>query len=202
VEPDAVDQVTVQGRYELPHTDGVRYVAFTDPSGGSQDSWTLAVAHLEQRESTAPNGATVKVAVPVLDALREWVPPFSPEAVVADGAALLKTYGVTDLEGDHYGGMFPKELFRHQGITYRAAEHPKSDLYREWLPLLNAGRMALLDVPRIKAQFCNLERKVARSGQESIDHAPGGHDDVANAVAGALVRAARKRPVQTVRFAA
>ena len=31
-----------------------------------------------------------------------------------------------------------------------------------------------------------LERRVARSGKDSIDHGPGGHDDVANSVAGVL----------------
>jgi hypothetical protein len=34
-----------------------------------------------------------------------------------------------------------------------------------------------------------LERRTARSGRDSIDHPPGGRDDVANAVAGALVMA-------------
>jgi hypothetical protein len=32
-----------------------------------------------------------------------------------------------------------------------------------------------------------LERRVSRQGKDSIDHAPGGHDDAANAVAGLLV---------------
>lgn len=190
----ALEAVTVKNRRELPPLQDRagafqrRYFAFTDPSGGSQDSWSLAIAHLE--------GET-----PVLDAVRERVPPFSPAGVAADYGDLLKRYGISDLEGDHYGGEFPRELFRVKGVTYRPASVPKSDMYREWLPLLNAGKLELLDVPRIKAQFCGLERKVARSGQESIDHAPGGHDDVANAVAGACVRAARKRPVQSVRFA-
>jgi hypothetical protein len=34
-----------------------------------------------------------------------------------------------------------------------------------------------------------LERRTARSGRDSIDHAFGAHDDVANAVAGALLTA-------------
>lgn len=42
-------------------------------------------------------------------------------------------------------------------------------------------------------QIVGLERRTARSGRDSIDHAPGGHDDVANAVAGAIVLAASKR---------
>jgi hypothetical protein len=32
--------------------------------------------------------------------------------------------------------------------------------------------------------LCGLERRTARSGKDSIDHGPGGHDDVANVVAG------------------
>jgi hypothetical protein len=33
-----------------------------------------------------------------------------------------------------------------------------------------------------------LWRSLSRTGKDSIDHAPGAHDDIANAVAGALVR--------------
>lgn len=55
--------------------------------------------------------------------------------------------------------------------------------------MLNAGRCELLDVPRLAAQFAGLERRVARGGEDSIDHAPGGSDDVPNAAAGALVLA-------------
>ena len=38
---------------------------------------------------------------------------------------------------------------------------------------------------RLVNQLCGLERRTARSGKDSIDHGPGGHDDLANAVAGA-----------------
>jgi len=43
-------------------------------------------------------------------------------------------------------------------------------------------------------QLTGLERRTARSGKDSIDHGPSGHDDLANAVAGAadcIVAAAR-----------
>jgi hypothetical protein len=39
------------------------------------------------------------------------------------------------------------------------------------------------------SQFLGLERRTARGGRDSIDHAPSGHDDIANCVAGALVLA-------------
>jgi hypothetical protein len=83
-----------------------------------------------------------------------------------------------------YGGEWPAERFREHGIDYRPAEHAKSDLYREVLPLLNGGRIELLDHARLAAQLCGLERRTARGGRDSIDHAPGAHDDLANAVVG------------------
>jgi hypothetical protein len=54
---------------------------------------------------------------------------------------------------------------------------------------MNSGRVELLDIPRLTTQLCNLERRTARGGKDSIDHAPGAHDDAANAVAGAVVLA-------------
>lgn len=78
---------------------------------------------------------------------------------------------------------------RANGIAYELAEQPKSDLYRNCLPLLNSGRVELLDNARMASQFCQLERRTSRSGRDSIDHPPGGHDDVANAVAGAILLA-------------
>jgi hypothetical protein len=81
---------------------------------------------------------------------------------------------------------------RH-GITCAVSERIKSDIYRELLPLLNSGRIELLDDPRLANQLTNLERRTARSGKDSIDHPPGAHDDIANSVAGALLAATNVR---------
>ena len=137
---------------------------------------TLAIAHSEDKRA-------------VLDVVRERRPPFSPEDVVGEFAALLKLYSVYNVTGDRYAGEWPRERFREHGITYDLAEKPKSDLYRELLPVLNSGRAELLNLPRLTTQLCGLERRTARGGRDSVDHAPGAHDDVANATAGALVRA-------------
>jgi hypothetical protein len=145
-----------------------------DPSGGSADSFTLAIAHREGDRG-------------VLDCVREVRPPFSPEAVVTDFAITLKAYGIKKVQGDRYGGQFPQELFRKQGITYDLSERTKSQIYQEALPLLNSGRVELLDNQRLISQLCGLERRTARGGKDSIDHGPGGHDDIANAACGALV---------------
>jgi hypothetical protein len=57
------------------------------------------------------------------------------------------------------------------------------------LPLLNSGRIQLLDNRRLITQLHGLERRTARGGKDSIDHGPGRFDDLANSVAGALVLA-------------
>jgi hypothetical protein len=174
---EVVDAATVPGRYELPPLNSISYVGFTDPSGGSNDSFTVAIAHRDD------DGRSI------LDAVRERRPPFSPDDVVEEFAALLAAYRICAVSGDRYAGEWPRERFREHGVDYQVAEKPKSDLYRDTLPLLNSGRVELLDLPRLAAQLGGLERRTARGGRDSIDHAPGGHDDVANAACGALLQA-------------
>ena len=86
----------------------------------------------------------------------------------------------------HYGGEFAKEPFRRHGISYEVCKQPKSDLFRDMLPLLNAGHIILPRHDRLIAQIVGLERRVSRAGRDSIDHAPGAHDDIANAVSGVV----------------
>jgi hypothetical protein len=179
---EVVESAVVRGRFELPLVPGM-HVAFVDPSGGSSDSFTLAIAKRGQDGHA------------ILCALREVRPPFSPEAVVGEFAALLKSYRIATIVGDRYAGEWPVEQFRKYGITYEQSAAPKSDIYRDLLPLLNSGRVELLDHPRLVAQLCQLERRTARSGKDSIDHPPGAHDDVANAVAGAIVKAGGAAPM-------
>jgi hypothetical protein len=172
---EIVDACTAIGRTELPPERGVAYSAFCDPSGGMSDSMTLAIAHL------------TAAGVVVLDAVRETRAPFDPEATVADFASVLRRYGIDRVTGDRYGGEWPRQRFKEHGIAYDPSARPKSDLYLGLLPLLTTGRVELLDIPRLAAQLVGLERRTARSGKDSVDHMPGGHDDVANSVAGALV---------------
>ena len=127
----------------------------------------------------------------MLDCVRERTPPFSPEAVVDEFAAILKTYRCATVSGDKYAGEFPRELFQKRGVTYRPSERSKSELYVELLPLINSRRVDLLDDRKAIAQLVGLERRVSRAGKDSIDHAPGGHDDRINSIAGSLVLATR-----------
>jgi hypothetical protein len=157
-----------------------RYFAFVDPSGGSADSFTMAIGHKE--------GERI-----FIDATREIQPPFSPEAVIDEFAALLKCYRISKGIGDRYAGEFPREQFRKRGIEYRCSDKTKSDLFRDVLPLLNSGRIVLPKSERLVNQLCGLERRVSKGGRDSIDHAPSSKDDLANAVAGAADLASGRR---------
>ena len=173
-------QACVGDHVEMAPLKQCRYSAFCDPSGGTSDSFTLAVSHKD--------GERI-----MIDAIREVKPPFSPDGVIDEFANLLKTYRITRVVGDRYAGEFPRELFRRHGIQYRCAQKPESDLYRDLLPLLNSGRIVLPRSDRLVNQICGLERRTARSGRDSIDHGPGSHDDLANCVAGAADLIAARR---------
>jgi hypothetical protein len=115
--------------------------------------------------------------------------------VVAEFCALLKAYRCHEVSGDRYAGDWPREQFRKQGIAYKLSEQPKGEIYRDTLPLLNSGKLELLDIPRLASQLCGLERRTARGGRDSIDHGPGGHDDVSNAACGALLLLNARAPI-------
>lgn len=174
VSVEAVDACTRPGPFELPPANDVTYTAFVDPSGGVADAFTLAIGHKE--------GETA-----VIDCARAIKPPFSPEAVVTEYCTLLKQYRISRVTGDAYAGEWPREQFRKHGIQYDKSASNRSDLYRDLLPLLNSERVELPPLPVLHQQLIGLERRTTRGGKDSIDHAPGGHDDLANAVAGAAV---------------
>ena len=167
VEPDCFERIRERGW---------NYYGFTDPSGGSSDSFTLGIAHRDGKGRA------------VLDAIRETRPPFSPSAVVHDYAKLLDLYGVTEVTGDRYSGEFVRELFAKRDIRYLPSEKTKSELFLDLLPLLNSRQAILLDHPRLVSQLCGLERRTSFAGKDQVGHSQGqgAHDDIANAAAGAL----------------
>ena len=168
--------------YERPREHYKTYCGFCDPSGGSSDSFTLAIGHKDLASK-----------VMIVDALREVRPPFNPSEVVAEfSQLLLKSYGISTVVGDRYAGEWPKEQFSKHGVRYEQSAKAKSDLYIDLLAAINSRRVDLLDHARLLSQLCGLERRVSRAGKDSIDHAPGAHDDLANCVAGLVAAALSK----------
>ena len=178
---EAVRACVSVGVFERAPQRGINYVGFVDPSGGSQDSFSLAIAHNQTTKNTI-----------TIDCLREQRPPFSPEQAVLEFSNLLKSYGISKIQGDRFGGVWPVEMFGKVGIIYEQSAKPKSDLYLDLLPLVNSCRIELLDNAKLINQLVGLERRTSRSGRDSIDHSPGCHDDVANSCAGVAVTAVSK----------
>ena len=159
------------------------YVAFIDPSGGASDSMTMAIA-LATREG--------HINVCRVD---EREPPFDPKQVAREFSEVLKRYGIRRATADRYGGVWPSSAFKEHGIVIEMAEMTASQLYLEFSALLNSGVVHLpRDDERLKRQLQSLERRTAPGGKDRVEHPPQGHDDRANAVAGACVLAAQNRP--------
>jgi hypothetical protein len=181
---ESVEACVSEGVHERAPFPGINYTAFVDPAGGGEgeknDSFTLAIVHRQ--------GDIV-----VHDCVREIRPPFSPEAAVAEFAALLKTYRIHTVRGDKFAGGWPPAEFQKCGVRYDQRVSPKSSIYHDVLPIINSRRCELLDHPRLINQLCGLVRRTGSSGRDIIDHPPRGHDDIANAVAGAIVHLATSR---------
>jgi hypothetical protein len=153
----------------------IKYFSGCDPSGGRHDSFTLAISHCEKD-------------VAILDNLTEIKSPFNPTEATKQIAAVLKSYGLTETTGDRYSAGWIPDAFSRCGISYVPSARDRSAIYSDVLPLFNAGRIRLIDSPRLVAQFAGLERRATVRG-DRIDHAPGSFDDAANSAALALVLA-------------
>jgi len=91
--------------------------------------------------------------------------------------------------GDRYSGQWVVEAFAKHGIHYKVSDQTKSELYLEAEPLFATGAARILDQRTLRLELVQLERRTSRSGRDTVDHPPQGHDDWANAAAGALVLA-------------
>jgi len=170
---ELIERAIEPNRRERAPINGIAYQAFCDPSGGAHDSFTLAIGHMDDDRS-------------IVDVIRGVKPPFSPESVVKEFSSLLKSYRLSSVTGDRYSGEWVVEAFRKEGIYYTHSELSKSELYLESLPLFSQGVVGLPDYPPLLLELQALERRTNHSGKDSVDHAPGGRDDLANACCGAL----------------
>jgi len=169
---EMVEACIIPGRGTLPPTTDIGYQAFVDPSGGRADAFTLAIGHYH-RDGRA-----------IIDCIRAWIPPFSPEAVVGEAKAVLATYRVSRVTGDRYAGEWPREAFSKHGIVYEEAALTKSELYVNLIPALTSTQVELPEDRMLLKELRQLERRRGRTGRDTIDHPAGAHDDLANAVAG------------------
>jgi hypothetical protein len=177
VSRDVVEAAVVRHRRARSYVDGWRYHAYVDMSGGVNDAHVCAIAHVEDNIACLDQVMALSPAVT------------TPAHAVQEFAAMLRRYRLTQVTGDRYAGEWPAEEFRKHGCDYRVAAYSRSEYYLELLPMLTSQAVQLLDEPVLIDQLCGLLRYPARGKSDTVDHQRGGHDDVANACAGALVEA-------------
>jgi hypothetical protein len=168
---ESLEACTIKGRDELPASPIISYQAFVDPSGGKNDSFSLAIGHKSDDKA-------------VIDLVRAWDSPFNPKEVTNEIAKVLKSYGVLSVTGDRFAAEWPIAEFYEHGITYQQCEVNKSELYLSFVPVTNSRGVELPDDKRLFTQLRRLERKRGRAGKDTVDHPPRLFDDLANSVAG------------------
>lgn len=174
-DPAALNGCVLAGRpLELAPQPGIAYAAFVDTASGSDESYTVAISHKDEKGRC------------ILDVARERVSPFDPFDVTKEYAELARKYFCPTVTGDRYSPGWVAGAFKQQGIDYQVCELTKSQLLIECLALVNSRMCELPDHARLLAQFTGLQRRVGPSGRDSVDHRPGQRDDAANAVAGTL----------------
>lgn len=183
IDRDSIERLCRPEPMELPRSQKQRfYYGFVDPTGGGQsanaDEFTCCIGHVEQGV----------VVVDCLRALRG-----RPADIIKEYSILLRSYGISEVSGDKYAGYFAHDEFEKYGIRYNFTDERRTGLYQFALGVINSGACELPPCEKMVNQFCNLERRVSRSGTEQIDHgtAKGSHDDRANAIAGLIYTARR-----------
>jgi hypothetical protein len=174
VDGDLLDACLREEPRIIPPLVGPTYGAGCDPAGGGADQFAWAIAHRDRE----------RVIIDLVKARgRQGRQGFDLEATVRECTGDLKQYGLWTVVGDRFAGQWVAEAFTREKITYRYAERPKSDLYLELLPLFTTRRLELPNDPDLIRQVRLLERRQGSQGKDRIDHVPGAHDDLINAVA-------------------
>jgi len=168
---EKVMDAVVRGTYFRPAEPALSYRAFVDMSGGSNDDACLGIAHKDSENRT------------VLDRIMDQGqrPPFDPRRAIERFIPVLKEYRCSGVTGDAFAGETFRQDFQRHGISYHVSERTTSEVYEQVEPLLNGGRVVLLDNPNLESQLLGL---IWRNNK--IDHATGEHDDWATAACGAL----------------
>ncbi len=164
----------------LPDYANQPYFAGIDPSGGGHDSYTACVCHVEGEQI-------------VVDRVEERYSPLDPAKVTEEYAAILKGYGIRRVRSDRYAGQWPVSAYAKHGLAVEPNEQSASELLLELGALIRMGRVVLPKSDRLLLQLTQLERKVRSGGRDVVEAPIGGYDDLACALASAVVEAAKGR---------
>jgi hypothetical protein len=121
-----LEAVMVTGRSMLTYQEGVAHWAFIDTAGGGgQDSVALCITRREKDRA-------------VVCRVDEWKPPFAAPAVAVEVVGVLQEYNLTTVTGDAFSGQTWPSVLKDAGLaSYVVADKSKSDIFHDFLPLLN-----------------------------------------------------------------
>ena len=102
----------------------------------------------------------------VVDLVFEKPAPFNPSEAIEEIVALLRRYKINSVEGDNYGAELIAEHFRKHGIEYHRSKRDRSEIYLEFMPLMRAGQVRLLDHAKAIEQFAALARRTLPGGKD------------------------------------
>jgi hypothetical protein len=151
-------------------------------SSGAHDAATICIAHRDSGDRV------------VVDVIRGKPAPHDPHSVTAEFAALAREYRCHTVTADAYAKGWVRGAFEAHGVEYRQSKLARSELYLEGLPLFARGQVRIPSHDTVLREMRLLQRRVAKSGKDSVDHGVGGHDDHANALFGSLHLVAQPRP--------
>jgi len=164
----------------LPDPTHQPYFAGIDPSGGGHDSYAACICHVE--------GERI-----VVDRVEERYSPLDPAQVTEEYSTILKGYGIRRVKSDRYAGQWPVSAYAKHGLVVEPNEQSASELLLELGALIRMGRVVLPESDRLLLQLTQLERKVRSGGRDVVEAPVGGYDDLACALASAVVEAAKGR---------
>jgi Group II intron, maturase-specific domain len=178
-----------------PHE--VHFLGFRFQCRQTAEGWQTAVllsAKAERRlrttvrEMTPPNWKQSLTACmkELSRYLNGWVAHFRLCTEEATKALRAIDAHIHTVHGDFYAGEWVSDAWSKTGISYCRSPIAKNQIYLETQPLFSREAVSLPDHPRLVRVLRLLERRVHRSGRDTVDHGRNGHDDYANAMAGAL----------------
>jgi hypothetical protein len=177
---DRLEALVELGAQVRPPEPGVQYTSFTDAAAGGPDSYAAAIGH------------RTKDGLVIIDCLLEYLPGSSPDESTEQIVEVFRSYGVRKTTGDNFAKLWVQDAFTKRGITYTRCDKPRSEVYLEAAASFANGRVRLLGHRKSLNQLAGLERRTARAGRDSVGHATGQHDDLANVICGVVYQLAAK----------
>ncbi len=155
------------------------YVAVMDPAFRNDD-FAFSVGHLDGK------------GIVVQDFLHVWTPDkktdtkLDPNMIMAQIGQFLKEWQIPVVHSDQYQLDTLQHIARQHGFAIVETSfnaRSKAKIYGSLEKALHAKRIRLLDVPEIRQQLSQLNKKNTALGNVQIAAPPGKKDDVATVVA-------------------